>query len=77
MSAAEYGSEVGCLAQELGAVGAVGGTEVVVGPAGELGSVCPAVDEVPPLVDFGEETDEPLSSRSASRGGQPLSDRVG
>jgi len=74
VSAAEYGSAVGSSAQELGAVG---GVEVVVGASEELGSVCPAVDEVPPFLDFGDETDEPLSSRSVLRGGQPLSDRVG
>ena len=74
MSAAGYGSAVGSSAHELGAVG---GVEVVAGPPEELGSVCLAVDEVPPFLDFGDETDEPLSSRSVLRGGQPLSDRVG
>ena len=74
MSAAEYGSTVGSTAQERGAVG---GVEVVVGPPEGLGSVCLAVEEVTPFLDLGEETDEPLSSRSGSRGGQPLSDRVG
>ena len=74
MSAAEYGSAVGSSAQELGAVG---GVEVVAGPPEELGSVCLAVDEVSPFLGFGDETDEPLSSRSVLRGGQPLSDRVG
>jgi len=64
MSAAEIGSAVGSLAQRVGAVGCA---EVAVGAAVVLGPVCPAVDEVPPFLVFGEEMDEPLSSRSVLR----------
>jgi hypothetical protein len=74
MSAAERSNEVNVLAYELGAVGAVGGTVEVLGPAEELGSGCLTLGEVLLLVDLGEETDEPLSWRSVSGGGQPPSD---
>ena len=71
MSAAEIGSAVGSSAQR---VGAVGGTEVAVGVSVVFGLICPAVDQVPPFLVFGDEMDEPLSSRSELRYWQPLED---